>query len=116
MIKNIIIDLKYRFRLTADYRYVPTIERYHDGWGFFWLNWFYVLKLPANEKIRPSIDFKVNLKIIREKWYCFQTIKGYDYSFSSHDKLGALKQMKEQIIKLYSSTGRLDVNLLITQK
>lgn len=62
-------------------------------------------------KITPSITINVYLKQIGKKWFCYQTLKGYDYSFDSETEAEAIEQMKDQIRKLYSSSGRLEINV-----
>lgn len=59
--------------------------------------------------IKQPID--VNLKQIRDKWYCYQTLNGYDYSFDSETEDGAIKQMQDQIRKMYGITDRLEINV-----
>lgn len=115
--KQLINNLKYRYRKVSDYyTYLPIIMSYHDGWALYWFNWFYVFVLPRSEKLIPTIRMNVNMKQIRGMWYCFQTIRGYDYSFNSKTEAGARRQMTELIRRLYSVTGRLEVNLNVTYK
>ena len=107
----------YRLRRKNTNNIIPYIGKYmEDGLAIFWFNRFFIFKLSDSEKVVPTITMKVYLKTIRGRFYCYQTIRGQDYSFNSKTEEGARKQMIRKIKQLYSVSGRLDVTLDITRK
>ena len=106
----------YRLRRKNTNNIIPYIAKSHEGWSIHWFNRFFIFKLSDSEKVVPTITMKVYLKTIRGRFYCYQTIRGQDYSFNSKTEEGARKQMIRKIKQLYSVSGRLDVTLDITRK
>lgn len=94
--KYLISNYQWNGASWGDRIQVPHITKSTDTIYWEYMRKFYPTLLETKKQ-------KVYLKKIREKFYCFNTIDGCDYSFNSNTEEGAIEKMKEQVQHMYKN-------------